>query len=209
MAAGTVPVAVSTAPVGGGNTATVITTTPAARAFITHVSETAKLALAQKRPWSEMFDKNSFAKPENLSEALTRIRKNLGYFRVNYLMFLLSVVAVSLVTHLGSLMTLLIIVGGWGYLYMVRRDPLVVWGRTFNEREIFVIMTVLTVIGFLMTNVAALILSASLFGGAVIGAHGAFRAPDDLFLDDQETSGGFLSFLGTGGPQPPPVVSHV
>ncbi|CAM6112679.1 unnamed protein product [Calypogeia fissa] len=205
MAAGSVPV--STAPAGAS--ATGITATPAARAFVNHVSESAKLALAQRRPWSEMADKNSFAKPESFSDALTRVRKNLGYFRVNYLLVLLSVVALSLVTHVGSLLTLIVIVTAWGYLYMVRRDPLVVWGRTFNEREIFVLMTVLTVAAFLLTNVASLIISALLVGGALISVHGAFRVPDDLFLDDQEASGGFLSFLGTGGPQPPAVVSHV
>lgn len=205
MAAGAVPVSTSPA----GTTATGITTTPAARAFFTHVTEASKLALAQRRPWSEMIDKNSFAKPENFTEALTRVRKNLGYFRVNYLLLLLAFVALSLITHIGSLLTLIVIVTAWGYLYMVRRDPLVMWGRTFNEREIFVLMTVLTVAAFLLTNVASLIIYALLVGGAVISAHGAFRVPDDLFLDDQETSGGFLSFLGTGVPQPPAVVSHV
>jgi hypothetical protein len=206
MAAGSVPV--STAP-AGSTTAAGITTTPAARAFLTHVSETAKLALAQRRPWSEMVDRNSFAKPENFSEALTRIRKNCGYFRVNYLIILMTFVAASLVFHVGSLLTLIVILGAWGYLYMVRRDPLVIWGRTFNEREILVIMTGLTVIGLFLSNVATLILSAVLLGGAVVAVHGALRVPDDLFLDDQESSGGFLSFLGTGIPQPPAVASHV
>lgn len=206
MAAGAVPV--STVPTGTGVT-TGITTTPAARVFVTHVSEATKLALAQRRPWTEMVDKNSFAKPENFSDAITRIRKNLGYFRVNYLIVLLTVVALSLITHVGSLITLGVILVAWGYLYMVRRDPLVIWGRTFNEREILVLMTVLTIAGLLLTSVGALIVSATLLGVAMVSVHGAFRVPDDLFLDDQETTGGFLSFLGTGGPQPPTVVSHV
>ncbi|KAJ6993239.1 hypothetical protein NC653_016382 [Populus alba x Populus x berolinensis] len=34
-------------------------------------------------------------------------------------------------------------------------------------------------------------------GFALLYAHGAFRVPDDLFLDDQEpANAGFLSFLG-------------
>ncbi|KAH1094531.1 hypothetical protein GYH30_039998 [Glycine max] len=35
-------------------------------------------------------------------------------------------------------------------------------------------------------------------GLAIVCAHGAFRVPEDLFLDDQEpNSSGFLSFLGS------------
>ncbi|CAD5320738.1 unnamed protein product [Arabidopsis thaliana] len=36
-----------------------------------------------------------------------------------------------------------------------------------------------------------------MIGVALICAHGAFRAPEDLFLDEQEPAAtGFLSFLG-------------
>jgi hypothetical protein len=42
-----------------------------------------------------------------------------------------------------------------------------------------------------------LLISALMVGLAIVCAHGAFRVPEDLFLDDQEvTSSGFLSFLG-------------
>ncbi|KAL3700014.1 hypothetical protein R1sor_018036 [Riccia sorocarpa] len=186
-----------------------ITPTPAARAFLSHVTEAGRFALAQKRPWSEMFDRNAFAKPESFSEAVTRIRKNLGYFRINYLICLLAVVTVFLITHLGSLLCLLVIVAAWGYLYMVRREPLVLWGRSFSEREILVLMTVITVVGFFLTDVGSLLISSLLVGIAIISAHGAFRVPDDLFLDDQEAPGGLFSFLGPATSQPPVIVSHV
>ena len=40
-------------------------------------------------------------------------------------------------------------------------------------------------------------ISASLIGVAIVCVHGAFRVPEDLFLDDQEQGGaGLLSFLG-------------
>lgn len=40
-------------------------------------------------------------------------------------------------------------------------------------------------------------ISALLVGLAIVCAHGAFRVPEDLFLDEQEpVNAGFLSFLG-------------
>lgn len=40
-------------------------------------------------------------------------------------------------------------------------------------------------------------ISALLIGLAILSVHGAFKVPEDLFLDDQEpVNAGFLSFLG-------------
>ncbi|KAL3585902.1 hypothetical protein D5086_012769 [Populus alba] len=49
-------------------------------------------------------------------------------------------------------------------------------------------------------------------GFALLYAHGAFRVPDDLFLDDQEpANAGFLSFLGgdASSAAAPAGVAHV
>jgi len=48
--------------------------------------------------------------------------------------------------------------------------------------------------------------------GSLLYAHGAFRVPDDLFLDDQEpANAGFLSFLGgdASSAAAPAGVAHV
>lgn len=47
----------------------------------------------------------------------------------------------------------------------------------------------------LVTSVASLLVTAVLVGVAIVCAHGAFRVPEDLFLDEQESTG-FLSVLG-------------
>lgn len=50
-----------------------------------------------------------------------------------------------------------------------------------------------------LTNVGSVIISALLVGVGIVCAHGAFRVPEDLFLDDvqENASTGFLSsFLG-------------
>lgn len=69
---------------------------------------------------------------------------------------------------------------------------------------------VLTVFVVFLTSVGSLLISALMVGLAITCAHGAFRVPEDLFLDDQEvTSSGFLSFLGGAAASAAPAVARV
>lgn len=165
------------------------------------------LALSQKRPWVEVADRTQMAKPESFSEAVTRARKNWFYFRINYALVMTGVVALSLIFNPGSLFFLLALLAGWTYLYLVRTEPLVAFGRTFSEREVLLGMSFFTVVMIFMTNVGSILISALMIGAALCFAHGAYRVPDDLFLDEQESTGGFLSFLSSG--TVPQVMSHV
>lgn len=90
----------------------------------------------------------------------------------------------------------------------MRTDALVAFGRTFSEREVLLGMSLFTMVVVFMTNVGSILISAVMIGAGLCAAHGAFRVPDDLFLDDQEVTGGFLSFLSSI-PSAPPAVSHV
>ena len=87
----------------------------------------------------------------------------------------------------------------WTYVYLIRTEPLKIGERPVSDREI--------VAGhersvsprrLFMSSVGSLMFQA--FGVALlaIGAHGAMRVPDDLFIDDAAGEGGFFSFL-----QPP------
>eukprot|EP01018_Ginkgo_biloba_P004734 Gb_38741 [translate_table: standard] len=197
----------STLPISSQNPVA-IASTPAARAFFSRLSEGARNALSQRRPWLELVDRNSLAKPESFSEATARIRKNWAYFRINYVLLLSGVLAFSLLSHPVSLFLLVVLLGGWIFLYLFRTEPLVVFNRTYSDREVLGIMSVLTIVIVFLTSVGSLLISALMFGLAIVSAHGAFRVPEDLFLDEQEPAAGFLSFLSSGTPQPP-VVSHV
>ncbi|KAA8517469.1 hypothetical protein F0562_017762 [Nyssa sinensis] len=173
--------------------------TPAFRAFITHITETVRNGLSQRRPWSELVDRSAFSKPESFSEATLRIRKNYSYFRVNYMSLLAVVLAVSLLTNPFSLLLLLGLLAAWLFLYLFRPSdpPLVIFGRTFSERETLGILIVSSVVVIFLTRVGSVLISALMIGLAVVCAHGAFRVPEDLFLDEQEPAAtGFLSFLG-------------
>ncbi|KAJ0087629.1 PRA1 family protein B4-like isoform X3 [Pistacia vera] len=173
--------------------------TPAFRALITHLSESLRNGFSQRRPWGELVDRSAFSKPESLSDATVRIRKNYSYFRVNYLSVLAIVLAFSLVTNPFSLFMLLGLLASWLFLYLFRPSdqPLVIFGRTFSDRETLGILVVLSVFVIFLTSVGSVLISALMVGAALICAHGAFRVPEDLFLDEQEPAAtGFLSFLG-------------
>ncbi|KAJ9543137.1 hypothetical protein OSB04_022844 [Centaurea solstitialis] len=160
--------------------------TPAVRNFINNLTENVRSGLSKRRPWSELLDRSAFSKPDSITDAAARIRKNYSYFRVNYLTVISAVLAFSLLTNPFSLIILTALLAAWLFLYLFRPSdpPLIVFGRT--------------IVVIFLTSVGSVLISALLLGTAVVSAHGAFRTPEDLFLDEQEAgaSTGFLSFLG-------------
>ncbi|XAR65985.1 hypothetical protein NMG60_11012016 [Bertholletia excelsa] len=188
----------SSAASSGGQSQPTIAT-PAFRTFISRLSFSLRQGFSQRRPWSELVDRTSFARPDSLTEAASRIRKNLSYFRVNYITLIALVLALSLLSHPFSLLVLFCLLAAWMFLYLFRPSdqPLVLFGRTFSDRETLGVLVVSTIVVVFLTSVGSLLISALLVGLALVCAHGAFRVPEDLFLDDQEpANGGFLSFLG-------------
>ncbi|XP_074280736.1 PRA1 family protein B2-like [Silene latifolia] len=173
--------------------------TPAFRSFISRTTTSLRQTLSQRRPWSELIDRSAFTRPDNLTDAFTRIRKNSSYFRVNYLTLLTLSLAFTLISHPFSLLLLLSLFAAWCFLYLFRPtdQPVSILGRTFSDRETLGILLVSSIVVVFLTSVGSLLISAVLIGGAVVCVHGAFRDPEDLFLDEQEpANAGLLSFLG-------------
>ncbi|EPS71420.1 hypothetical protein M569_03332 [Genlisea aurea] len=176
--------------------------TPALRSFVSRLTATVRHVLSRQRPWTELLDRSAFSRPESLTEAASRIRKNFSYFRINYFTVIALWLGFSLVSHPFSLIVLLGLLAAWIFLYAFRTSdqPLIIAGRSFSERETLGVLVLSTIVVVFLTSVGSLIISALLVGLGVAGVHGAFRVPEDLFLDDQEQSVnpglGFLSFLG-------------
>lgn len=170
------------------------------RAFLTRLFGYTRRALSNRRPWIELVDRTAFSRPDSLSEATSRVRKNFSYFRVNYLTLLALVLAVSLLYHPFTLLLLLSLLAAWLFLYAYRPSdqPLVILGRTFSDGETLIGLILLTVIVVFLTSAGSLLISAGMVGLAIVAAHGAFRVPEDLFLDDQDPSGssGLFSYIG-------------
>ncbi|CAI0377993.1 unnamed protein product [Linum tenue] len=174
--------------------------TPAFRNFISRLSSSVRQGFSQRRPWTELIDRSAFARPDSLTEAAARIRKNLSYFKVNYISMLVVVLGFSLLSHPFSLLVLLSLLASWIFLYLFRPSdqPVVILGRTFSERETLGVLLVSTIVVVFLTSVGSLLISALMAGVAIVCVHGAFRVPEDLFLDEpQEPANvGLLSFLG-------------
>ncbi|KAL5720906.1 PRA1 protein B1 [Ranunculus cassubicifolius] len=174
--------------------------TPAFRAFINRLSDSLRVAFSRRRPWYELIDRSAFTRPDSVSDALSRVRKNYTYFRINYLTLLGSVLALSLITHPISLFFLLVLLSSWLFLYFFRPSdsPLVMFNRQFSDFETLAFLVVFTVIVIFLTSVGSVLISALMIGLTIVAVHGSFRVPEDLFLDEQEPVGGagFLSFLG-------------
>ncbi|XWS07594.1 hypothetical protein CRYUN_Cryun41cG0002500 [Craigia yunnanensis] len=197
--AGTIPMTSSQSTAGNGAQSQPPIATPAFRAFLSRFTSSIRQGLSQRRPWYELIDRTAMARPDNLTDAYSRIRKNLSYFKVNYVTLLVVVLAFSLLSHPFSLLVLLGLLAAWVFLYLFRPSdqPLVIFSRTFSDRETLGALVVFTVFVVFLTSVGSLLISALLIGVAIVCIHGAFRIPEDLFLDDQEpANSGLLSFLG-------------
>ncbi|KAE8708958.1 PRA1 family protein B1 [Hibiscus syriacus] len=116
----TIPMTTSQSTAGTGAQSQPPIATPAFCAFLSRLSSSIRQGFSQRRPWYELIDRSAMARPDNLTDAYSRIRRNLS-----------------------------------------SRDS---WR----------------------------------VGGVTSSLHGAFRVPEDLFLDDREpANSGFLSFLGS------------
>eukprot|EP00882_Tetradesmus_deserticola_P006155 GHRQ01006480.1.p1 GENE.GHRQ01006480.1~~GHRQ01006480.1.p1 ORF type:complete len:223 (+),score=95.46 GHRQ01006480.1:528-1196(+) len=171
--------------------------TPSALWLIgSRLREYAASTFEQRKPWGEVLERTSFSKPSSLQEAAGRLRKNAGYFKINYLIIILLTVAVTLLTHPSSLVVLGSLAASWVYVFAIRQGPLVISGKELSEREKLLGMSGISfLVVFMLTSVANVLFSALTLSFAIIGLHGAMRTPDDLFLDDSDSNQGLLSIL--------------
>ena len=116
--------------------------------------DTARRSLEDRRPWTELIDRSAISRPDSLSEATSRLRRNLGYFRVNYAAVVAVSLAASLLAHPFSLLVLLGILGAWCFLYVFRASdqPVVLFGRTFTDRETLLGLVVSSLLAFFLTD---------------------------------------------------------
>eukprot|EP00951_Prasinocladus_malaysianus_P003304 scaffold23452_cov23-Prasinocladus_malaysianus.AAC.1 len=137
------------------------------------------------KPWSEMVSPSAFAKPESMSDAISRVRKNARYFKFNYLSLTFVVTALTFIFDPTSLGWLFALAAMWFYLLIVRKEPVTINGRQLGQREQSLAgLAISFVVVFFLTSVGGELLYAMFVSAAVVAAHGALRVPDELFLDD-------------------------
>lgn len=174
--------------------------------LVTRLREQGQALIAARRPWAEVFRAPAFSKPPSLGEALARMRRNTAYFRANYALAVLAVVASSLLWHPGTLFVLLFLCAAWFFLYFARPaqggQPLRVLGMEFDDGTVLAALCGVTVIAMLFTSVGWNVIGSVMIGGALVSAHAALRTTDDLFLTEQEAAGDGLVAAGMSAAGP-------
>nr|GMC73166.1 PRA1 family protein F2-like [Ipomoea batatas] len=159
--------------------------------YISRTKERLKEGLGLRRPWREMFNFHSIGLPPTFHDAVSRIKTNLAYFRMNYAIVVLGILFLSLLWHPISLIVFVVLMAAWLFLYFLRDEPLIVVGRLINDRVVLIVLSIATIVLLLFTNATGNILISLLIGAVVVLVHGAFRKTDDLFADEE--SGAFLA----------------
>ncbi|XP_022723560.1 PRA1 family protein F2-like [Durio zibethinus] len=154
--------------------------------YLSRAKERIKEGLAARRPWKLMFNIRSVNFPGNLSEAISRVRTNLAYFRMNYTIIVLFILFLSLLWHPISLIVFVVMMAAWLFLYFLRDEPLVFFNRTINDRVVLIVLGVLTIVFLLLTHATLNILVSLLIGAAVVLVHASLRKTDDLY--DEESA---------------------
>ncbi|MBA0840425.1 hypothetical protein Goarm_003009 [Gossypium armourianum] len=134
-----------------------------------------------------MFNIHSLNCPRTFSEAISRFRANLAYFRMNYAIIVLLILFLSLLWHPISLVVLIIMMALWLFLYFLRDEPLAIFNRTIDDRVVLVVLGVLTFVFLLLTDATSNILVSVMIGAVVVLVHASLRRTDDLY--DEESTG--------------------
>uniref|UniRef100_A0A7N0UZ87 PRA1 family protein n=1 Tax=Kalanchoe fedtschenkoi TaxID=63787 RepID=A0A7N0UZ87_KALFE len=171
--------------------------------YISRAKERIRSGLGTRRPWKVLLNHRALRLPPNASDALSRIRTNLAYFRMNYAIIVLAILFLSLLWHPISLIVLVAMMALWLFLYFLRDEPLVVLRRTIDDGVVLVVLSVLTIVLLLLTKATWNIVGAVLIGAAIVLLHAALRKTDDLFLDEEEVTAfaaeaGTSSYAATG-----------
>ncbi|GKV35729.1 hypothetical protein SLEP1_g43956 [Rubroshorea leprosula] len=164
--------------------------------YLSRTKERIKEGLGTRRPWKLLFNLRSINLPGNFPDAVTRIRTNLAYFRMNYSIIVLIILFLSLLWHPISLIVFLVMMAAWLFLYFLRDEPLVVFSRTIDDRVVLIVLSILTIVFLLLTHATLNILVSLLIGAAVVLVHAAFRRTDDLLLDEE--AAGLMSGVSPG-----------
>ncbi|KAF8036426.1 hypothetical protein BT93_C2213 [Corymbia citriodora subsp. variegata] len=159
--------------------------------FISRAKARIRTGLATRRPWKEMFLLSKMAPPDGLGGSVGRIRTNAAIFRMNYTVIVLMILFLSLLWHPVSLVVFMVMMITWLFLYFLRDQPLILFGREVDDRAVMITLSLGTVFALSFTHATNNIIVALFMGVVVVVVHGALRRTDDLLVagDGPQTTG--------------------
>ncbi|KAJ4915075.1 PRA1 family protein E [Raphanus sativus] len=161
--------------------------------------QTTQSVIATLRPWRMLLDLSAVSLPRKYDEAMANLRQNLSYFRANYALAVLGIVFLGLVYHPISMAAFIVVFVAWILLYFSRdgSDPIVVSGREVDDRIVLGLLSVVTVLALVYTDVGENVLVSLIVGLLMVGAHAAVRNTGDLFIDEESARQGGLVSAGS------------
>ncbi|KAL8458505.1 hypothetical protein ACS0TY_035300 [Phlomoides rotata] len=167
-------------------------TAPVNLEYISRAKERIREGLATRRPWREIFDLHCYNFPKSFGDATGRVKKNFVYFTMNYALIVLVIVFFSLIWHPISMIVFIAMMAVWLFLYFLRDEPLVIFGRLITDKVVLIVLSIVTFGVLLLTGATWNILISVLVGLVVVLIHAAVRRTDNL-VSDEEAAGGLLS----------------
>ncbi|KFK43188.1 hypothetical protein AALP_AA1G091300 [Arabis alpina] len=156
--------------------------------------QTTQSMITTLRPWRELLDLSALSLPHKYDEAMAHLRHNISYFRANYALTVLVIVFLGLIYHPISMVAFIFVFIGWILLYFSRdeNDPIVISGKEVDDRIVLGLLSLITILALVYTDVGENVLVSLIVGLVIVGAHAAFRTTDDLFVDEESARRGGL-----------------
>ncbi|KAM7499070.1 hypothetical protein LguiA_023484 [Lonicera macranthoides] len=140
--------------------------------------------VTRHRPWPEFI--SNFDRPDSLSDAGIRLRRNAKYFSVNYTIIISIIAAACLIGSPISLVIFALISLLWLVLYFFREDPMVVWGHHVSDWIVMLSLVIVTFLAVWFTGILVNLMIGIGVALLILAVHGILRNPEGLFLDEND-----------------------
>eukprot|EP00298_Acanthocystis_sp_HF-20_P007664 c17203_g1_i1.p1 GENE.c17203_g1_i1~~c17203_g1_i1.p1 ORF type:complete len:267 (-),score=65.61 c17203_g1_i1:32-793(-) len=144
----------------------------------------------EARPWSQFLNVTKFRKPsENYSVILKETGYNLKYWLYNYAVLSLAIFIYSLLTSPLLILCFLFSGGLWVWLVFVRKQPIVLMGRTLSQTQLLYLLGSFSMLVFLLTSGYKTLMWSLIFSSILSVTHAVFRAPEYSTISGKDQDG--------------------
>lgn len=152
--------------------------------FVTQAKERIKSGLGSRRAWHQVLIPPTM--PDSFNEVLNRITTNFSYFYINYAIIALLVLFLSLLWHPGTLVILVFMISVWLFLYILRENPIIVYGQEIDDLVVLIGLCGVTILMLILTHATYNLAVGVGTGLLLVLIHSVLRGTDDLYIVKNE-----------------------